>query len=114
MSPDEREKRDKADMIFLLGRPEFVRFLWRAIQSAGILSRTTDGSDSRDLSYDAGRRNLGLDILSMVEAGQPAAHPDGQPILTLIQTFREEANQPQEKINVRRKDRYDDLSDGDD
>jgi hypothetical protein len=49
----------------------------------------------------------------MVEAGQPVPHADGLPILTLIQTLREEATQPLEKPNVRRtNDRYN--SDGDD
>lgn len=102
MSPEDREKRDRSDIQELLRRPEFTRFLWRVIQSARIFSPTTDGSQGRDLSYDAGRRNLGLDILAMVEAGQPVSHPDGQPILTLIQTLREEANQqPQEKKSDR-------------
>lgn len=107
MTPEER---NKADSKHLLAQPEFQRFLWRVIQSAGILARTTDGSVDRHLAYDEGRRHLGLDILSMVDAGQPVAHPDQIPVLTLIQVLREEANQqPQEKTNDRRNDRYDDL-----
>ena len=102
MTPEQREK---ADAQFILAHPETRRFLWRVIQSSGILSRTTDGSVDRHLAYDEGRRNLGLDILAMVEVGQPHTHPDGQPILTLIQVLREEANsQPQEKT---KRDRYD-------
>lgn len=114
MTPDERDKRDRSDIQFLLHRPEFSRFLWRVIQSARIFDRTTDGSESRLL--DEGRRNLGLEILEMVEAGQPVPHPEGLPVLTIIQTLREEANPPpQEKKRGRRND-YDrnrDLDDGD-
>lgn len=112
------DARDREDMIFLLKRPEFVRFLWRVIQSAGILRATTDGSIDRHLAYDEGRRNLGLDILAMVETGQPVPHPEGLPVLTLLQTLREEANsQPQENKRDRRNDQYDrnrELADTDD
>jgi hypothetical protein len=110
MSPEERQK---ADMTFLQGRPEFARFLWRVIQSCGIFSPTTDGSVDRHLAYDEGRRNLGLEILAMAEQGQPASHPNGQPILTILQVLREEANQPQEKAHGR-SDRYDRNRDLDD
>jgi hypothetical protein len=107
------DKQDKADAMFMLAHAETRRFLWRVIQSAGILSPATDGSKDRHLAYAEGRRNLGLDILAMVETGQPISHPEGQPILTLIQVLREEANsQPQEKPSGRRNDRYDrDLDD---
>ena len=105
MSPDERERREKADMVELLKLPEFHRFVWRVIQSAGIFARTTDGSVDRHLAFDEGRRHLGLEILSMVEDGQPVRHPDQIPVLTLIQTLREEANQPQEKTYANRFDR---------
>jgi hypothetical protein len=104
----------RKDMLFLVGREEFRRFLFRVIQTAGILAPTTDGSVDRHLAYDEGRRNLGLDILAMAEAGQPVPHPGGLPVLTLIQVLREEANQqPQENKRGRRNDRYRDL-DGDD
>lgn len=115
---DDRDKQHRADMIFLNGREEFRRFMLRVIQSAGILSRTTDGSIDRHLAYDEGRRNLGLDILAMVETGQPVPHPEGLPILSMIQILREEANhQPQEKPSDRRQhrnDRYNDLDESDD
>lgn len=116
MTPDERDKRDRSDIQFLVQRPEFSRFLWRVIQSARIFSTATDGSNDEAVAKIA-RQNLGLEILEMVEAGQPVPHPDGLPVLTLIQTLREEANPPsQEKKHGRRNDQYDrngDL-DGDD
>lgn len=106
VTAEEQAKRNKSDLHELLARPAFLRFLFRTIQLSGMFDPTTDGSEARFLERQ-GRRNLGLDILAMVEEGQPVSH--GQlPILTLIQTFREEANQPlQEKPNGRRADRYD-------
>jgi hypothetical protein len=118
MTPDQQHK---LDMQFLLERAEFRRFLFRVIQTSGIFTRTTDGSVGRDLAYDEGRRNLGLDILDMAETGQPIpeVHPAG-PLLTLIQALREETSQPTEKPSGRRNpDRYDrnaeldDAGDGD-
>lgn len=105
MNPLDREKRDKSDTQFLIAQPQFLRFMWRVIQTSRILSRTTDGSTGRELAFDEGVRSLALEILEMVEAGQHVPHPDGLPIMTLIQTFHEEANQPaQEKPSG--KDRY--------
>ena len=102
------EQRDKADAQFMLAHVETRRFLFRVIQLSGILSAATDGSIDRHLAYAEGRRNLGLDILAMVELGQPQSHPDGLPILSMIQILREEANsQPQEKPTRDRYDRYD-------
>lgn len=95
------EQQFKADMQELVRLAAFQRFLWRVIQTAGIFARTTDGSDGRNLAYDEGRRNLGLDILDMAEIGQPAEHPEKYPLLTLMQVFREEAQKPKEKPNGR-------------
>jgi hypothetical protein len=112
VTAEDRERREREDLRFLVGLPQFQRFLWRAIQLARIFETATDGSHDGAVAALA-RRNLGLDILTMVEAGQPVPHADGLPILTLIQTLREEATQPLEKPNVRRtNDRYN--SDGDD
>lgn len=111
MTQEDREKRDKSDLHKLLQQPEFVRFLFRVIQSARIFDRTADGSQG-DTSL--GRRNLGLEILEMVEQGQPAQHPSGQPLLTLFQAIREETiQQPgEERHDPRnRNDRYADLDD---
>jgi hypothetical protein len=106
---------ERADQEFLNERPEFQRFLLRVIQLAGIFSRTTDGSGQRDLSYDEGRRNLGLEILEMAEAAQPQGPIVGIPASTLTQILLEEARRPKpEKPNGRRTaDRHDELR-GDD
>ena len=104
------DKQTRADMAWLMARPEFRRFLWRVIQTARIFEPVTDGSDTRHL-YHEGRRDLGLELLAECEAGQPAQHPSGAPILTVIQVLREEAQQqPDEKGKDRsRYDRTQDL-----
>lgn len=111
MTPD-RDKRERDDIRHLAPQPEFQRFLWRVIQSARIFARTTDGSNDRNLAFDEGRRSLGLEVLEMVEAGQPVSHPEGQPVLTVFQVLREEATQPQEKPSDRKRfNRTDELDD---
>lgn len=115
-----KDRQDRADLAFLIQRREFTRFLSRVIQSAGIYRRTTDGSQERDLSFYEGRRHLGLDILDMVEAGQPVVHPhEPMPILTLIQIHHEDAQPPTppEKNDEEHEERYDrnaELDDGGD
>jgi hypothetical protein len=99
---DEQERLEKADLEFLNTRAEFSRFLLRVIQSAGIFARTTDGSGERNLDYDEGRRNLGLEILEMAEAAQPQGPVPGIPAATLTQILLEEARRPKpEKTNAR-------------
>lgn len=104
------------DAEFLLARPEFLRFLYAAIQSAGILSNNVaaDGRTVRDqcLEWHEGRRSLGHEILLMIEQGQPDAlrAPDGSPLMTINAVLREAIN-PKEKARDRRNDdsdRYDD------
>jgi hypothetical protein len=104
---------DKADLMDLMGRPGFRRFLYRAIQNAGLWSATTNGSDGRNL-YLEGRRSLGLEILREVDEAQPVQFPDGIPGMTLMQLFSEAAqSSAPEKPNGRRNDHYRDLTDGD-
>ena len=101
-------KQFKQDMETLLQRPEFLRFLFELIQISGVLSATTDGSVGRDLAYSEGRRNLGLEILDLVETGQPIPekHPAGS-ILTILQVLREETLKPTETQNGKdRSSRY--------
>lgn len=103
---------EKADLADLIERPGFRRFLFRAIQTAGIFDATANGSDGRNL-YLEGRRSLGLELLREVDAAQPVPSPSGIPILTLIQVLREEAQStPQERPSGRRNGIYNDL-DGD-
>lgn len=94
-------------MDFLLQRAEFKRFLFSVIQMARIFQRTTDGSDERNLGFDEGRRSLGLEILEMVEMGQPVTHSEGIPALTVIQTFLEATQHQPEKPSGGRNQRYD-------
>jgi len=100
---------ERADLIDLIGKPGFLRFLFRTIQSSGIFDATANGSDGRNL-YLEGRRSLGLQILREVDEAQPVPSPSGIPILTLIQVLREEAqSNPRETTNGRRSDTYSEL-----
>jgi hypothetical protein len=113
---------DPNDAEFLLSRPEFRRFLFAAIQSAGILGHyaPANGQTGRDLGHFEGRRSLGFDLLQMAHLGQPeqirAADPEA--ITTLDAAIREAMN-PKEPTSGRRNrnrdtDRYRDLPGGDD
>ena len=103
MTDEQIAELEKTDAAALIRLPEFRRFLWRAIQLGRIFEAVTDGSEGRHLAYHEGRRNLVLELLALVEQGQPVSHPDGIPLLTAIQVLREEARQPtSENQNVRR------------
>ncbi|ODP39263.1 hypothetical protein [Sphingomonas turrisvirgatae] len=110
------DKQRRQDMEFLVKRPEFLRFLFRSIQMAGVLDQTTratNGSDGRDLAFVEGRRSLGFDILREADAGQPAPMQHPYSLITLIAALREEAqSQPEEKKRGGRDDRYSDGDDG--
>jgi len=109
-----REQQLKLDMEELLKLAPFMRFIFELIQRSGYLDATTDGSVERIL-VSSGRRQLAREILDMVEIGQPAAHPGNMPILTLMQTLREEAQQHTESRNEKssRYDRTAELADPD-
>lgn len=99
-----------ADMAFLMEQPAFRRFLFRSIQTAGILAQTAhgaDGSDGRDLAYHEGRRSLGFDLLRDAEAGLPAAAQHPLNIMTLLNVLREGAQvSEKEKSGGKQYDRY--------
>lgn len=107
---------DRQDAEFLLQRPEFLRFLYALIQSAGIIGNNVaaDGRTVRDqcLEWHEGRRSLGHEALLAVEEGQPDAlrSPDGAPLMTLEAVLREAIN-PKEKPHDRHHDRHHDLDD---
>lgn len=102
----DRDTLAKQDCEHLLAQAQFKRFLFRLIQSAGIFSPTTNGSDGRNLDHFEGRRHLGLEILAEVAGAQPVADPEGY--LTLLQVLREEAQQQtEEPKRDRRNHRYD-------
>jgi hypothetical protein len=115
MSGADAERQHRLDLEHLLRQAQFRRFLFRVIQSARIFEAVTDGSDTRHL-YHEGRRDLGLDILGMVEAAQPARHDSGLPILTAIQVLLEEAQKaaPEKGGRGTRYDRHEELSPDDD
>lgn len=102
------------DAQFLLGRPEFRRFLYAAIQSAGILGHhaPANGQLGRDLGHFEGRRSLGFDLLLMADAGQPEPLRSPQALATIDAALREALNPPKEKKRDRRDDtaRYDDIA----
>ncbi len=110
---------DTRDAEFLLTRAEFRRFLFAAIQSAGILGQTISASTApnRDLGHLEGRRALGFDLLMMVHAGQSEAvrnaDPDG--ITTLSLSLTEALNCKESQRDARRSRdnaRYDELPTG--
>lgn len=96
----------------LLASPEFKRFLFAAIQSAGLLSDNphADGHSGRDLAFYEGRRSLAFEMLGLVDQGQPEPLRSPGALATLNQLLIEALNPPpKEKPNGSRNDRYDDL-----
>ncbi len=107
---------DATDAEFLLSRPEFRRFLFSAIQSAGILGQTVSAStaQARDLGHLEGRRALGFELLMLAHTGQSEAvrgnDPDG--ITTLCLSLTETLNSKdshRDRRRTRDNARYDEL-----
>lgn len=96
------------DMAALIKVPEFRRFLFAAIQTAGVLSQEGPalGQTPRDLSFAEGRRSLGFDLLQMAHAGQPeeirAADPGA--LITLNAAILAAVNIPKEKNRGKKSD----------
>lgn len=91
---------DDRDAEHLLAQAPFRRFLFAAIQRAGILSHEgpAHGPTERDLSYTEGRRSLGFEILLLIEQGQPAALRSESGLATIDAAIREAMNPtPKEK-----------------
>ena len=105
------------DAEFLLTRPEFRRFLFAAIQSAGVLGdhSLADGPQERDLRYHEGRRSLGFELLRMADQGQPEPLRTPGALATLNAAILEALNPaPKGKASDRRTDdtaRFDELGD---
>lgn len=95
----------REDAEHLLAQAEFRRFLFAAIQSAGLLSHEgpAHGPTQRDLSFAEGRRSLGFEILLMIEQGQPEALRTGGALATINAAIREAMNPtPKEKTHGNR------------
>jgi hypothetical protein len=97
-----------SELELLLTMPEFKRFVFAAIQRAGVLSQDgpAHGQAPRDLSFAEGRRSLGFDILQMAHLGQPedirTADPDA--LVTLNAVILTAMNPSKEKTRGRRND----------
>lgn len=104
------------DAEHLLSQAPFRRFLFAAIQSAGLLSHEgpAHGPIQRDLSFAEGRRSLGFEILQMVDVGQPASLRTADALATIHQVIREAMNpDPKEKTRGPKYDRFADIIDPD-
>ncbi|QNQ08320.1 Bbp19 family protein [Sphingomonas alpina] len=100
---------DPADKHILLESAAFRRFLFDLIQRAGLFDASASSADGRTL-YLEGRRSLVLEILRDLEEAQPDRSAFAIPVLTLIQTLREQVqSQPMEKRFGRRNSTYADL-----
>lgn len=108
----------REDAEHLLAQAPFRRFLFAAIQRAGILSHEgpAHGPIQRDLSFIEGRRSLGFEILLMIEQGQPEPLRTDGALATIDAAIREAMN-PAPKENTRGKkppyDPHADLGDDD-
>ncbi|AOR77218.1 hypothetical protein [Novosphingobium resinovorum] len=105
------------DMAVLLKLPEFRRFLFAAIQSAGILGHEgpAHGHTPRDLSFAEGRRSLGFDILQLAHRGQPEEVRASDPgaLVTLNAAILAAVNISKEKARGKRNNdtrRFDELN----
>lgn len=100
------------DAAWLLEKPEFRRFLFAAIQSAGVLDNNphADGHSGRDLAFYEGRRSLAFEMLRLIDEGQPEPLRSPHALATLNAVIREALNPPpKEKAHVRSPDRYADI-----
>jgi hypothetical protein len=103
---------EKGDKLELMQNPAFRRFLFSLIQSTGVFDASAKSDDGAHL-YREGRRSVTLEILRDMEAAQPVQSPTGIPILTSIQTLREEAQSGGKEIKRARSGTYRDLGDDD-
>lgn len=90
----------EVDLSFLLGRHEFRKFLFTAIQSAGMLD-AANGHNGRNLEFIEGRRSLGFELLLLADEGQPAALRTPNALATLNAVIVETINTPTVKEKSR-------------
>jgi hypothetical protein len=105
---------DPRDAEFLLGRPEFLRFLGAAIHAAGIVGQQVgaDGRLTRDLSFlEAPQPGVRASAHGPCRSVEPIRASDTQALTTLTAALHANLTL-KDKANDRRKqrtDRYDDL-----
>lgn len=109
---------DKRDAEYLLNRPEFLRFMYAAIQSGGIFANTPPANGQSGRDHELGRRSLGLDMIAALDVGQPDALRSPEALATIQQIIRSAMTTApaKETTRGRRNDttRYDDIIDRDD
>lgn len=81
------DEQRRLDMLWLMGRPEFLRFLFTLAEKAGIASAAY-GSNLDTSSVD-GRRSLGIDILRMADDVLPVRNPALSPFTALGMAIHE-------------------------
>lgn len=100
---------DPNDLRDLMNLPAFRRFLYAAIQTAGVLehSGSANGQHLRDLGYSEGRRGLGLELLKAADLALPEPMQTTEAAHTLL-TLLTEATLPKPKgTKNERHSRYD-------
>ncbi|KQM18388.1 hypothetical protein [Novosphingobium sp. Leaf2] len=109
-----------SEVELLLSQPDFRRFVFAAIQRAGILSQEgpAHGQTPRDLSFAEGRRSLGFEILQMAHLGQSedVRNADPSALVTLNSVIQTAVTAPKEKKSAARSrdiQRYSDLDESD-
>lgn len=98
-----RQLRAQFDVEKLWPQPEFKRFTFTLLESAGIYTGAY-GTDGRHLQVAEGRRSLGFDILRTVEKIDPAAHA-----LILAEETKTQQETPRARSQY---DRLSELDDG--
>lgn len=78
ISLDEQRQRD---MLWLMTKPEFLRFLFTVAEKASICGAAY-GSNLDTSSFD-GRRSLGIEILRMADDALPVRNPALSPFTAL-------------------------------
>ena len=103
----------KPDAEYLLGRPEFRRFMFAAIQSAGLFTDISPSNGQSVRDHQEGRRSLGWEMVRALDAGQPEPLRTSEALATIQQIILQAMNPAPDKEKPRGS-RYDDITDRDD
>jgi len=97
----------RADAEALIAQGEFRRFLFAALDAAGLFAAEgpAQGATPRDLSFAEGRRSLGFALLQLAHGGQPLPIHAADPIgLTTLNAVIAEALRPHPQNAAQNKD----------